>query len=152
MHIAKRPATAADIDFARSVHHRAYRDVAVRQFGPWDEEAQDKFFSEGWFGAPHEIIECDGVACGYLCVEDREGDIHVRELVIDPEYQGKGVGSHVLREVIGRARARQVPVRLGTFHANRAVNLYRRLGFREVGKTETHILMEWRSGYGYGAT
>jgi hypothetical protein len=47
--------------------------------------------------------------------------------------------------VIENAGVRQVPVRLGTFRVNRAVNLYRRLGFREVGKTDTHILMEWRS-------
>jgi hypothetical protein len=40
---------------------------------------------------------------------------------------------------------REVPVRLRAFHANHAVNLYRGLGFRETGKTDTHILMEWRS-------
>jgi GNAT superfamily N-acetyltransferase len=146
MHITKRPASATDTEFARSVHHRAYRDVSVRQFGPWDEKAQDEFFADGWSAAAHEIILCDDVPCGYVCVEYRDSDIHVRELVIDPEVQGKGIGSHILREVIEHARARQVPVRLGTFHVNHAVNLYRRLGFREVGKTDTHVLMEWRSG------
>ena len=145
MHITKRPASATDTEFARSVHHRAYRDVSVRQFGPWDEKAQDEFFADGWNAAAHEIISCDEVPCGYVCLEYRESDIHVRELVIDPEFQGQGVGSRILREVLEDARARRVPVRLDTFHVNHAVNLYRRLGFREIGKTETHILMEWRS-------
>ena len=146
MHITRYPASATDREFARSVHHRAYREVAVRRYGPWDEKAQDEFFAEDWSEAAFEIILCDGVPCGYLCVEDREGDIHVRELVIDPEFQGKGIGTYILREVMGRARVRQVPVRLGTFHENRAAELYRRLGFREYGRTGTHILMEWRSG------
>lgn len=146
MHITKRPASATDTEFARSVHHRAYRGVSVRQFGPWDERAQDEFFADGWSAAPHEIILCDGAPCGYVRVEERGGDTHVHELVIDPEFQGRGVGSHILREVIEDARVRQVRVRLGTFHANHAVNLYRRLGFREYGQTDTHILMEWRSG------
>ena len=146
MHIAKRPALATDTEFARSVHHRAYRDVSVRQFGPWDEKAQDEFFAAGWSAAAHEIVLCDGVPCGYVRVEYRESDIHVHELVIDPEFQGRGIGSHILREVIAHAMARRVPVRLDTFHVNHAVNLYRRLGFREVGKTDTHVLMVWRSG------
>ena len=135
----------ADTELARAVHHRAYRDVSVRQFGPWDEKAQDEFFADGWSAASHQVVLCDGVPCGYICVEDRGGEIHLRELVIDPEFQGRGIGSSLLREVIEDARARQVPVRLGTFHLNRAVNLYRRMGFREVGRTETHILMEWSS-------
>jgi ribosomal protein S18 acetylase RimI-like enzyme len=36
-------------------------------------------------------------------------------------------------------------VRLGTHHANRAAELYRRLGFREYARDETHVHMEWRS-------
>ena len=83
--------------------------------------------------------------CGYICVENREEDIHIREIVIDPKFQGKGLGTSLLREIIEDAEARQVPVRLGTQQANRAVNLYRKLGFREFERTTTHILMEWRS-------
>ena len=41
------------------------------------------------------------------------------------------------------ARARRVPVRLRTSLANRAASLYRRMGFREVATTNTHLLFEW---------
>lgn len=143
MGITTRQALDADADFARSVHHQAYRDVVVRQFGAWDEGAQDEFFKGDWVPREFEIILCDAVPCGYLCVEDRGSDIHVRELVISPQFQGRGVGSQILRDVIERAGARRVPVRLGTLHANRALHLYRRLGFRESERTETHVLMEW---------
>jgi GNAT superfamily N-acetyltransferase len=145
MEITKRPALDVDTDFARSVHHQAYRDVIVQQYGVWDEEAQDGFFKNDWDPAAFEIILCDDIPCGYLCVEDRDSDIHVRELVILPKFQGQGVGSQILRGVIDRARVRQVPVRLGTQRANRAIDLYRRLGFREFERTGTHILMEWSS-------
>jgi GNAT superfamily N-acetyltransferase len=143
MEITQRPANDTDTDFARAVHHQAYRDVVVRQFGTWDEKAQDEFFKDDWAPAVFEIILCDGVPCGYMCVEDRDTDLHVRELVILPKYQGKGIGSRILRGVIDRAKVRQVPVRLGTQHANRAVELYRRLGFSEYERTRSHILMEW---------
>lgn len=144
MEISRRPALDADTDFARSVHHQAYRDVVVRQFGVWDQKAQDEFFDGDWNSAAFEIILCDETPCGYMCVEDREGDIHIRELVILPQFQGRGLGSHLLREVIERAGTRRVPVRLETLQANRAVSLYRRLGFQECERGDTHIRMEWK--------
>jgi ribosomal protein S18 acetylase RimI-like enzyme len=66
--------------------------------------------------------------------------------MIDPEFQGKGVGTFLLREIIEDAEARPLPVRLGTQQANRAINLYRKLDFRELDRTETQVLMEWKSG------
>ena len=145
MDIAKRPAQYVDTDFARSAHHVAYRDVIVRQYGVWEEETQDEFFDNDWNPSEFEIILCDAVPCGYMRVEDRGNDIHVRELVILPSFQGKGIGSQILSDIIKRAKICQVPIRLRTQRANRAVELYLRLGFREVGRTETHILMEWNN-------
>ena len=152
MRLTKRPARASDTAFARDVHHQAYRDAVERQFGPWVEEAQDRFFAADWEPAAVEIVACDGTPCGYLRVEDRAGDIHVREIVLRPDFQGRGIGSALLRAVIERARARGVPVRLGTFHQNRALDLYRRLGFRETGRTASHVLLEWRAGAGEPGT
>ena len=138
--ITRRPATAADTPWARAVHHAAVRDVVERQFGGWDEAQQDQFFDNDWSGRRFEVIECDGVACGYVCIEDRAGDVHVREIDIDPSFQGRGIGSAVLRSAIEHARTRGVPVVLGTLHENRAAQLYRRLGFAETGRTDTHTL------------
>jgi ribosomal protein S18 acetylase RimI-like enzyme len=142
MPVTRRPALETDADFARRVHHRAYREVVERQYGPWDEARQDRFFASSWREGGFEIVLCDGAPCGYLCVEERADDLHVREIVLLPEFQGRGIGSTLLREVIDRAAERGVPVRLGTHHQNRAQHLYRRLGFREIGRTETHLLFE----------
>jgi GNAT superfamily N-acetyltransferase len=143
MNLARRPASAADTEFARRVHHAAYRDVVERQFGSWDEGAQDAFFAGDWRDATFEIILVDGVPCGYACVEERPADVHVRELVIAPEHQGLGIGTAFLRQVQASATARGVPVHLGTFRQNRALVLYRRLGFQEIGRTASHVLLRW---------
>jgi GNAT superfamily N-acetyltransferase len=143
MRIERRPALDSDTDFARRVHHLAYREVVERQFGPWSDAEQDRFFNGDWHPAKFEIVLCNGVPCGYTCVEDRADDIHVRELVIFPDYQGQGIGSTLLREAMARGHERGVPVRLGTHLKNRALNLYRRLGFVEFDRTDTHILLEW---------
>jgi GNAT superfamily N-acetyltransferase len=125
------------------IHHAAYRDVVERQFGPWDAEQQDRYFELAWDDASHEAIEYRGDLAGYCAIEQREHDIHIRELVIDPGFQNLGIGSTIIREMIGCAEERGVPVVLGTFIANRAGELYERLGFVAFDRTDTHRLYEW---------
>ena len=104
----RRAATVTDRAFACRTHHLAYRDVVERQFGAWVEEQQDGFFQSSWAAQPHEIILFEGEPCGYVCVDDRPADVHLRELVLAPHYQGQGIGSAVLDAVIEHANARRV--------------------------------------------
>jgi ribosomal protein S18 acetylase RimI-like enzyme len=144
MAIATRPAIDDDCLFARVVHHQALHDVVVRQFGPWNEQAQDTFFIEDWKLGHVHIILCDGMPCGYTAVDEYPDFIALREIHVLPKHQNRGIGSTVLREILDRARTRRVPVKLGTCHVNhRAAALYHRLGFRDTGQTETHRLMQW---------
>jgi len=145
MRLTNRPALPSDAGFARHAHHAAYHDVVVRQFGSWDQPLQDEFFDKDWATGQFQILQCDGAPCGYISVVDHPDCVHVRELVVLPEFQGRGIGTAVLRETIEHARARWVPVKLGVLHRNQAINLYRRVGFTECGRTETHVLMEWRA-------
>ena len=143
--ISRRPATPLDRPFACATHHAAYREVVERQFGPWQELQQDRFFAQSWDGVPHDILAADGVPVGYCAIEERAHDIHLRELVIAPEAQGRGIGTEVLRQLQESSRQTGKPIVLGTFTENRALALYTRLGFLPIGRTETHILMEWRA-------
>lgn len=136
-------ATPSDREFARCVHHDAYRDVVTRQFGRWDSDEQDRFFEGDWDGRDYSVIVVDGEPCGYCSIEHRPADVHVRELVISPRHQRRGLGTAILRSVMRAAEERSVPVVLGTLHENQARRLYERLGFREFDSTETHVLMRW---------
>lgn len=138
--LSRRPAAVTDTDWARQVHHCALRQVVEAQFGGWDETEQDRFFDRDWLVEIFEVLEWWGQPCGYVCVEERSDDVHVRELVIAPEFQNQGIGSALVMDATRRAEERHVPVVLGTLHANRARVLYQRLGFEEVGTTATHTL------------
>jgi ribosomal protein S18 acetylase RimI-like enzyme len=142
--ISRRIALTTDTAFARDVHHRAYREVVVRHYGPWHEETQNDLFDAAWSAANHEIILCKDVPVGYLCVEEDIDEIRLQEIVIDPQFQQQGIGTRILKEILGHASGRGVPVRLRTQLTNRAADLYRRMGFQEYGRTDRHILMEWR--------
>ena len=144
MNVTTRPATQEDREWARAIHHAAYRDVVLRQFSRWDEATQDAFFENDWDGRDNQIIVVDHELCGYCCIESRDQDVHVRELVVSTDHQGKGIGTSLLRDALETARERKVPVVLGTLHENRARFLYERLGFIEFDRTDTHLLM--RSG------
>ncbi len=137
----RRRATRADYDYAKRVHHLAYRTVVEAQFGHWDEHEQTAFFDSAWLQHDHEMIEVDGEACGYLAVEIGDDAVRLRELVLHPEYQRRGIGTQVLSDVIGAARERALPVELQVLHRNRALVLYQRLGFEQYETTSTHRLL-----------
>lgn len=142
--IERRPATPEDFEFARTTHHQAYRDVVVRQFGSWDEELQDGFFTSAWNGSAHEILSSNGEMCGYLSIEENPDSIELHELVLLPKFQGKGIGGTLLREVIEKAKEKNVPVHLQVMKENKAAELYRRAGFTETGETGRHYQMEYK--------
>jgi ribosomal protein S18 acetylase RimI-like enzyme len=141
--VARRPVVPADRDTLRLIHHRAYREVVELQFGPWDDGRQDRYFGAGWDDASHEAILYGGEVAGYCSIEPRDADIHIRELVIDPRFQNLGIGSTIIKQAMGDAEKRGVPVVLGTLIANRAAKLYERLGFTEFDRTDTHRLFKW---------
>lgn len=141
--LERRRALPEDKEFARTVHHRAYHDVVVKQFGNWDEAKQDAFFDTAWESEPFEILECDGVPCGLLAIEDHGEYIEPRELVLLPEFQGRGIGTKVLAEVIASAKERAVPIKIQALRENEALKLYRKLGFKDSGETETHMQLEF---------
>lgn len=143
MKLERRTATVNDEEFVHNLHHEAYRDVVCRQFGEWDISRQDKFFEEKWNPKKFQILLCDGTPCGFLSVEDRSDHIFLSEVVILPAYQGRGIGSQIIDEEMQRALDSGLPVRLQVLNENRAIKLYKKIGFREYGVTDTHIQMVW---------
>lgn len=143
MVIRFRHAHAADREFCRSTHHLAYHDVVELQFGPWDEEQQDGFFDAKWSRGNLDILLVDEQECGFAVIADAADHVEVFELVIHPDWQGRGIGTEVLNSVTGRAANCGVPVRLKVLHRNRSVELYKRLGFIDRDRSQTHFELEW---------
>ena len=90
-----------------------------------------------------QIITYQGVDTGWLEVRrDREA-IWVTSIYISPEYQNRGIGSVLLREILLEGGQRGVPVKLGVLKVNhRARQLYERMRFRIMSETDVHYVME----------
>ena len=103
------------------------------QFAPWSE----KLFADG-LERGHDCLTAvttDGGICGFSVVQSILDEAHLLNIAVDPAAQGQGIGRQLLDAVIARAAAREasmifLEVRSGN---TRAIELYNRAGFNEIG-------------------
>ena len=89
------------------------------------------------------IIQNDGKDIGvFTFLYDNKGDACIGMFAILPEYQGKGLGTKILKETLDRNKG--VRVYLKAYKENPARFLYQKVGFVKYGETETHWMMERR--------
>jgi ribosomal protein S18 acetylase RimI-like enzyme len=137
------PALPSQREAFREMHHRCYHDVVLRQFGCWDLAQQDGFFEKEWSERLFHTIEEDGCMVGGYAEKESEGCLMLLELQVLPEFQGRGIGTAVIKHMQSRAVKGGRSMSLRVLRQNRAVNLYAKLGFREVGRDDIAIIMEW---------
>jgi ribosomal protein S18 acetylase RimI-like enzyme len=118
----------------------------VAQIWGWEEEWQQAYFQEHFDPSQERIVVLEGQDIGVLATEEREDELFLAKISILPEYQGRGIGTHLIRAVLDRAFDRGLPVTLQVLKGNPARRLYERLGFVAVGETETHTLMKAMPG------
>jgi ribosomal protein S18 acetylase RimI-like enzyme len=144
MDVALRPATATDTDFCFDLHHRALGEHVAAVWG-WDDEDQRRRH-DAWFDPDHvRIVTVDGVDAGMFTMDDRPTEVYIGRIELLPSHQGRGIGSGLLRAVIDAAATDGRPVALEVHEANeRALALYLRLGFYEVGREGSKIYLRTR--------
>jgi ribosomal protein S18 acetylase RimI-like enzyme len=136
-----RAATQEDADFLYDVVKATMKEYVAQVWG-WDEAWQQAYFREHFEPSEDRIIVLEDEDIGVISVEQREGEVFLGKIYILPEYQGRGIGSRLINDVLEQAHQRGVPVTLQVIKVNPARRLYERLGFVEVGETATHYLME----------
>ena len=137
------PTTAEDREWLEQLRRAATQDLFVATWGGWDEARHLRHCAECWESGEIYLIEVDGLRLGMIQLFEREHAVEVGEIQIQPAYQGRGIGTRVLRDTIAQAHAQHKKVVLSTGLKNRrAFELYQRLGFRHVAQTDTHDHME----------
>jgi len=97
----------------------------------WDEDEQRQLHERRFALYEFQVMQMSGIDVGILAV------------VRLPEYQSKGIGSVCMKHIIEDATASMLPIRLQVLKVNnRAAAFYRRWGFRSIGESDTHFLME----------
>ncbi len=140
--IILRVAANEDLEFLFSLLRASLGPYVEQTYGPWKDEEQRTRFFASTDPATHRIVELDGRPVGCLAVRWLPDEVRLDRIFLLPAHQNRGIGTHLVREVVAKARAAGLPVRLRVFRVNPARRLYERLGFAATGETETHVLME----------
>lgn len=137
------PATPHDMPFIRQAHDATTRPHVEAIWG-WDDAIRDGFFAAYFAKENLFVIHWHNELVGAVQIHPRNDALDIAQLEIDPEYQRKGIGTAVIRDVQHQATAMATDVHLQVLKIDTdAAPLYRALGFQETGTTETHILMAW---------
>ena len=143
MEFARRPATAADCDWLWETKTRCLRRYIEQTYGVWD-DTQRARFDASFEAEEFQIITVGGRDAGFTAQRQGAREIQLLNIMIAPEYQNRGLGTAVLRELLAGARARRQSVRLQVMKVNPARHLYERLGFVVTEQTPTHFRMLWK--------
>jgi ribosomal protein S18 acetylase RimI-like enzyme len=135
-----RTANVEDFDFLYGLRRAAMKEYVARTYG-WDEAWQRENFRRHFDPSASRIIVSQGRDAGVLSVSETESEIVLNVVELLPEFQGRGIGTAVVRWVLEDAEGKGKAVKLQVLKVNPARRLYERLGFSTVGETETHYLM-----------
>lgn len=108
-------------------------------------EAQTSHYSSCYPSAEWSVIESGGVDAGRLVLDRAPDHLHIMDIALLPGFRGRGIGTALLREVLAEAMAKHLPVCLFAFTGERAMGLYRRLGFETVKDDGVHTELVWRA-------
>ena len=85
------------------------------------------------------IITLDGCDIGFYNEVDIEEKYEIGNICIIPEYQNRGIGTAILKELLEKNVDKKVTLQY--FKSNPVGRLYKRLGFKVVDETEYHYQM-----------
>jgi ribosomal protein S18 acetylase RimI-like enzyme len=136
-----RVATAEDYDFLYQLHAATIRPAVEATWG-WDEAYQVERFRQHFVAGDNQIIVAGDEDVGVLKLEERDGDCFLGLIEIAPPYQGRGLATEVIRNVMAGAFGRGQAVVLHVLKANPgARRLYERLGFQVVERREERYVL-----------
>lgn len=148
-----RPVMAEDERFLTRVYGSTrLEELALTN---WDETQRDAFvqmqfaaqqahYRQTYPNAEHLIILLDGEPVGRLYVAEIEAEIRIVDITILPDHRNAGIGTPIIRQLMGEAAEIGKPLRIYVESFNRSRLLFERLGFVKVDESGYSYLLAWR--------
>jgi ribosomal protein S18 acetylase RimI-like enzyme len=145
-----RQATYDDYEFLYELHAATMREYVEATWG-WQEAWQQEYFARKFDPDVRQIIQIDDQDAGVIVIEERDEELFISLIEIDPKFQNRGVGSILIQRYIDAAHDSGQPVTLHVLKSNRpARRLYERLGFAVIAEEKYRYKMacspeEWEN-------
>lgn len=129
-------------EFVYNLKRECYRGYVQKYFGEWNEQEQQSRFKSSMESSKGytKIIIFKGEPIGFFCGRRIDRGFEIENICILPKFQNKGLGTAVLKRVIGQNRSRDIFLKV--FKGNPAQRLYERLGFEQYEQNESHIFLK----------
>jgi ribosomal protein S18 acetylase RimI-like enzyme len=118
----------------------------VKRIWGWDEQHQRARHAEDWQEQRPRIIMYDNQPIGSILLDNEDDHLYIGRFYILPQYQNKGIGTHILERVLEQVNKEKKPTTLAVLKINPVIALYKRHGFKVTGMNEHQYLMEREPG------
>ncbi len=144
MEYSFRSCTIEDFDFLFNLKKENFKWYVDKIWGWKDDDQKERLKQELKEHLSHKkIILINDKPVGVYAVHTTEnGDMFINEISILKEYQNRGIGRKILEEELRKNQENRIRTILQVFKDNPAKKLYKQLGFKIYGETETHYQME----------
>ena len=138
-----RPGHERDNKFIYMVKKTTLKCYIEQTWGAWDEKFQVSLHNKNFKSELYQIIEYKGIDIGVQKIQEDSTSVEIDIIEILPEYQNKGIGTHLLNNIITYSIQKNKSVSLQVLKVNiRALNLYKHLGFQVINENDTHLIMK----------
>ncbi len=140
MPISFRHALDQDFDYCKRLYFGEMEWIITEL--QLDRSAQAASFQRQWDLTQVRIIALDGSDVGWLQTMTQDDELFIAQMFVDRPFQRRGIGTEVMKRLIGEAARVNQTVRLDVVKINPAVRLYERLGFQVVGEDDRKFYMK----------
>ena len=139
MRVSLRPSLPTDYDYCARLYfeemERTIRDLNL------DMATHAERIRQLWTATEVRIITLDGADVGWLQTRPEADALFIAQLFVERSFQGRGIGTDVVRHLIREAADAGLSVTLGVVKSNPAQRLYKRLGFHVTHEDERKFYM-----------
>lgn len=155
VNVSLRPVTDADQEFLVGVYASTRAEELAQV--DWDDSQKDAFirwqfglqkqeYNTRYPDARYDVILVDDQPAGRIWVGADDTQIRLLDIALLTEFQNRGAGTYLLRQLIDEAKRAQKPLRHMVFMLNEnAHRFYERLGFVTIEDVGGYKHMEWRA-------
>jgi GNAT superfamily N-acetyltransferase len=135
-----RGAGAGDVEVIAELRAVVMR-ADLERLGRYDERRVRQRLRDSFSSRYTSVVTVGGGFAGCVTVRPADGGQVLEHFYLDPRHQGRGLGSAVLAEVLGRIDAERGTVRLNVLQGSAARRLYERHGFAVESEDPIDVFM-----------